>query len=276
MKHIRFNLLTFITVFVAACSGVQYKAPAIDSLAEQKALTEIEAYPMPVPKKIMSSVEAERMLHRVYEKLVSKAREVCWHVKEQKTCWWDVEYSAERDFNAYATDNNRVVVYHDVMTQVSTEDELAFVIAHEIGHHIADHIDETETRTGVGGVLGAIVMGAIAVNAGPCYTYSCQKNATDAVESAAKLGSAIGSITYSVQQEKEADLLAAFIVDRSGYDLVSTRNVLIKLGAMAGKKKTGFFATHPAGPERLATFENVIDLVYLDDDGMPDNQHQKR
>ena len=45
---------------------------------------------------------------------------------------------------------------------------------------------------------------------------------------------------------------------------------------MAGKKKTGFFATHPAGPERLATFENVIDLVYLDDDGMPDNQRTKR
>ena len=52
VKHIRFNLLTFITVFVGLF-GVQYKAPAIDSLAEQKALAEIEeAYPMPVPKKL--------------------------------------------------------------------------------------------------------------------------------------------------------------------------------------------------------------------------------
>ncbi len=272
MKFIQSVAFALFLFTITGCSGIQHVVPETDTVSEHKALAEIQNYTNPAAENSITPVEAEVMLRRTYSKLLPAAQEICEYVDEQETCWWEVEYNAEPTFNAYANEENHVVVFHGVMASVGSEDELAMVLAHEMGHHIADHIDETNTQAATGAVLGAILMGAIAVSAGPCYTYSCQQNMNNAMESTVKLGAAVGSRVYSVEQEKEADFLAAFILDRSGYDLLESRQVLVKLGAMSEDTETSFLASHPAGPERLASYDSVIELVYFDDDGMPDKE----
>ena len=181
MKNILTASVMVLVIPLSACSGVQHMMPVADSSHKAIALTEIQQYQLPIQKTVMSDKEAEVMLHAVYEKLLPAAKEICEFVDEHPTCWWDVDYSNERTFNAYANKENHVVVYHDVMTHVSSEDELAMVLAHEMGHHIAEHLDETKARAATGAVLGALAMAALSYNAGPCYSYSCTQNVSNAI-----------------------------------------------------------------------------------------------
>ncbi|MEP5763289.1 MAG: M48 family metalloprotease [Halieaceae bacterium] len=245
----------------------------IDEQAEANALVEISSTPLPIRKNVISEYDAEKLLHDTYAQLVPAAKEVCTFVEEQDLCWWDVNYNDERTFNAYATSENTIVVYHDIMAVSDTTDEVAMVLAHEMAHHIADHINEAKNRQAWGAFTGALLVAA-AVNSNGSYycDYNCQRNRQDAVNGAAQLGAAVGRISFSKKQEKEADMIAAYILARSGYDVAQSRNLLLKMGAMSTKKKTGFFDTHPAGPERLATYDQVIRDLLIDPDRMPDKK----
>ena len=50
------------------------------------------------------------------------------------------------------------------------------VLVHEMGHHVADHIDEGTTQITVGAIIGAVAMGVLLHKAGAwdCYSYGCQ------------------------------------------------------------------------------------------------------
>jgi predicted Zn-dependent protease len=116
-------------------------------------------------------------------------------------------------------------------------DEIAFVLGHEAGHHIADHIAKTRTQA----VTGALVLGTIA----------SLGNASDAtVRDMMDIGAAIGGRAYSQTFELEADVLGAFIAARAGYD--PERGALIfARPALAGGG--GLLSTHPASAQRQAT-----------------------
>ena len=274
MKNLNRLFIGTLISLTAACGGMQTQLPEVAAADEAKAFAEIQEQSKHMPKNVMSAVDAEEMLHRVYARLLPSAREICAHLAEQDTCHWDVDYSDERAFNAYATKENQIVVFHDVMTTVSSEDELAMVLAHEMGHHIGNHIEETEERAMVGSVLMGALMVVAASQAGPCYS-NCYQRGQDMGRATANMmsaGAAIGARTFSVKQEKESDVLSVYILHRAGYDVMEARGAIVKLGVMDGKSKTGFFATHPAGPERLASFDAASEVIFFDEDGLPDTK----
>ncbi|WOJ93692.1 M48 family metalloprotease [Congregibacter variabilis] len=254
---------------VGGCGSMQNKPPELAKADIERTAREIRSYPLPIKKRVLSEPHAEGSLYRVNQKIRDAATSVCRHVDENSVCWWDVDYDSERELNAYATDENRIVVFHDVMAYSASDSEIAMVLAHEMGHHIADHISESQGRAMVGALLGAVAMAAVQANAGPCYSYACQQNSQNAISNMAEAGALIGDRAYSVRQEKEADLISAYILQLAGYDLFASRQMLLKMGAASGREKTGFLATHPAGPERLASYDKVISRVLNDLDGMP-------
>ncbi len=272
MGTVRRVAIVGVLSLISACSGIQHLLPEADQLAFDSAVREIDAYPQPVGGNYIETAEAKAKLAQVYEKLRPAARQVCEFVDEQETCWWDVEYSSESEFGAYATKKNQIVVQHGLLEQISSDSELALVVAHEIGHHIADHIDESKARTVTGAIIGALAAGALIYSAGDCYSVTCQQSASDAIESSAAVGAAIGRISFSKKQEREADMLAAFILFNAGYDLNESRLMLVKMGAMSSQRKTRLLDTHPAGPERLATYDKVIEVVFMDDNFMPNKK----
>jgi Zn-dependent protease with chaperone function len=272
MGVVRRVAIVGVLSLISACSGVQHILPEADQLAFDSARQEIDAYPQSLSGNFIETQEARAKLAQVYEKLRPAARQVCEFVDEQETCWWNVKYSSDPELNAYANKKNQIVVHHGVMKHSSSDSELALVLAHEMGHHIADHIDESKAQTVTGAIIGALAAGALLYSAGPCYSVTCQQSASDAIESSAEVGAAIGRISFSKKQEREADMLAAFILFNAGYDLHESRLMLVKMGAISPNRKTRLFDTHPAGPERLATYDKVIQTVYMDDNFMPNKK----
>ena len=88
------------------------------------------------------------------------------------------------------------------------EDEVAMVIAHEIGHQSANHVATGQRNQMVGALVGAVLLGA--VDALASYRSPNAGNITSsAMQAGGDIGAVIGRISFSKEQEREADYLAA-------------------------------------------------------------------
>jgi predicted Zn-dependent protease len=124
---------------------------------------------------------------------------------------------------------------------LESQDELAFVLGHEAGHHIARHIPQQQQSA----AEGARVFGEIAMAGGG--------NARD-VARAAQLGAAVGARTYSRTAELEADAIGTVIAYRAGYDPVAGAQLFTRLP----EPEMRFLSTHPPNAERMRVVRRTM------------------
>jgi Zn-dependent protease with chaperone function len=128
-----------------------------------------------------------------------------------------------------------------LLAETSNADEIAFVLSHEAGHHIAAHIEKSQAQA----MTGALVLGALAT-----LGNASEQTVADMMD----LGAALGVRAYSQSYELEADVLGAFIAARAGY-APERGAVIFTRSALAGGG--GLLSTHPPSPQRLATVQQV-------------------
>lgn len=150
--------------------------------------------------------------------------------------------------NAFALPGGWVYVSRGLLVLANSEDELANVIGHEIGHVAARHAAQRETRsTGVGllSVLGTLAAAAIG---GP-----------EAARMVGQLGQVAGAgviASYSRDQERQADVIGQQMAAEAGWDplaLASFLETLEREGRMRteqGTRRPSFLDSHPAAGER--------------------------
>jgi len=120
-------------------------------------------------------------------------------------------------------------------------DELAFVLGHEAGHHIARHIPQQRQSA----AEGARVFGEIVLAGGG--------SARD-VARAAELGAAVGARSYSRSAELEADAIGTLIAFRAGYDPVAGAQLFTRLP----EPEMRFLSTHPPNAERMRVVRRTL------------------
>ena len=87
-----------------------------------------------------------------------------------RTTGWEYAVFVDKEPNAFALPGGKVGVYTGIFTVARNQDQLAAVIAHEIGHVISRHHEERITRqmqteTGLG-LIGALLLIVLSVLAG--------------------------------------------------------------------------------------------------------------
>ena len=234
------TLLALLLAVAAALGGggcaPQFSVPAPSQGALAAAQREIAMAP-PLREHARGPEEQMAMLRRVAARVFGAAQPVC-RARRGEGCGFRVAYDPSGRVNAYATGSGDVAVTAGLLRIVDGDAELAAVVAHEFGHHIAGHIPRARTRTALGALAGAAV-GA--------YT---------GLGDLSGLGASVGRIAYSKADEREADYLAAYITARAGYDLEEAGGIWAKLaGSGSNRATSGLLDTHPAGPERLAAWE---------------------
>lgn len=144
--------------------------------------------------------------------------------------------------NAIALPGGNVILFDGLIKQAKTPDEVAGVLAHEIGHVREKHVMQALLRQ-----MGlAVVLGGIDGNSGA-------------------LVNNVLAMSYSRNSEAEADAHSMKVLGNANISPVGTASFfdrLSQLDGSAGVKQdaaiTGYLSSHPLSASRKAAFEKSI------------------
>lgn len=159
------------------------------------------------------------------------------------------------DINAFALPGGYIYINRGLMSYLSSEEELAAVLGHEIGHVTARHSVRQQSQSQLLGVISA----AIEMNSG------------QSVGQLANIASGALLSGYGREMELEADDLGAQYMHVTGYSAQGMTSVLTVLkdqevyskevAERRGQKATGYhglFASHPSNDKRLKKILNEV------------------
>ncbi len=159
---------------------------------------------------------------------------------------WQFDYNVlddQQTVNAFALPGGPIFITEALLTQLTTEDEIAGVLAHETIHVIARHsaqqIASNELTNGL--------IGAVGVASGDANT----------AQTAAVIGQLI-SMRYSREDETQADTLGVCLMIAAGYNPEAMIDVMHVLENSGGPQGPEFFQTHPNPANRITQIEAAI------------------
>jgi predicted Zn-dependent protease len=253
--------------FLCGCAGAVHRLPEVSDGNLSLAQTEVQGAGGPPLRRAVTDDEVTETLNSALRRIRPPADQMCREMNVG-VCDWTFRASANRSMNASAAPNGLIVVNRGVVEYAENEEQVALVIAHEIGHQAANHIATGQRNQATGALIGALLLG-VAGAAASYRSYSGPQITRSAMETGANIGGAIGRISFSKEQEREADYLAAVILYRAGIDLDKARGVLVTMARASGRKETGMLDTHPAGPERIAAWDRAIEEIRASNGRLP-------
>lgn len=156
----------------------------------------------------------------------------------------------EAVYNAFASPAGKIFIYSGLLKAMNNEDELAGILAHEIGHVVSRHISQKISQAKkiniatLAGLIAGVFLGAAG---------------SGAIGSALTMGSMAAGrsmmLTNSRQDEIQADELGITYMTRAGYDGSGMITMLRTIRAkqwFGSKQIPTYMMTHPGLPQRLA------------------------
>ncbi len=164
-----------------------------------------------------------------------------------RTTPWQFEFSVLDDqetVNAFALPGGQIFITEALLSQLTTEDEIAGVLAHETVHVLARHSAQQIASSDLTNGL----IGAVGVASGDA----------NAAQTAAVIGQLIG-MRYSREDETQSDTLGVCLMIAAGYNPEGMIDVMRVLeNASGGSQGPEFFQTHPNPANRITQIENAI------------------
>ncbi|NNE58559.1 MAG: M48 family metallopeptidase [Hellea sp.] len=200
---------------------------------------------------------------------------------------WDYAVFDQDTKNAFVLPGNRVGFYRGMMDFANTDDQIAAIMGHEVGHVTGKHAAERVSQQ-LGGQL--VVAGGSAI-AGSQLAKKCRKNAeaqiggrgqvpnrelaviqrnydrcmTSAQRNTQYLNAALGMgfmigvvLPYSRKHETQSDLLGAKYMYKAGYNPYEAVKLWEKMAAEGGSRGPEFLSTHPDPMRRAEDLHNYI------------------
>ncbi len=114
--------------------------------------------------------------------------------------------SSSRAMNAGAGANGLIFVNRGIVEygQAERGGRSAWVFGHEIGHQAANHIANNQRNATTGLLIGAVLPGRRR-GAASYFSPAAAQVMRSAVNTGASVGGAVGRISFSKEQEREAD-----------------------------------------------------------------------
>ena len=166
-------------------------------------------------------------------------------------------YVVDEDvYNAFAGPGGHVFIYSGLIAAMESEDELAGILAHEIGHVFCRHISkqiEQSKKIGLAtlaGVLAGVFLGGSAATASAITTTSVAA------------GQSL-SLKYSREHEMEADQIGLKYLRQAGYNGEGLLKVLEKIRKkqwFGSKQIPSYMSTHPAVETRIMYLDTWIQI----------------
>ena len=161
----------------------------------------------------------------------------------------------DQTINAFALPGGQVFITQGLLKNLTSEAQLAGVLAHEVGHVVARHSAEQVAQS----QLTQGLSGAAAIAA-----YDPNSPGSSAVRAAAAAMIAkLVSLRFSRNDELQADNFAVKFTPQAGYDPHAMIAVMQMLDKQAGgSNPPEFMSTHPNPGNRIEELQKDIKQVY--------------
>ncbi len=162
---------------------------------------------------------------------------------------WEIVVFRSDLINAFALPGGKIGVYTAILNVAKTQDQLAAVLGHEVGHVIKKH-GKQRIQTQI------IAMGGLKVLEGLIGT-----NPT--VMGAFGIGAQYGVILpFSRSQESEADIVGLSLMAKAGFNPQGAIELWENMKQVSGSKMPEILSTHPAHDTRIKELKEKLPSVY--------------
>lgn len=158
---------------------------------------------------------------------------------------WEVTVFDDEQANAFALPGGKIGVYNGLLNVAYNQHQLAAVIAHEVGHVLANHSNERASQSTLRevGLATARILGA-----------------SDSTLEAIGYGAELGLfLPFNRTQESEADSIGVLLMARAGFDPEQSIALWENMSADGGPRPPEFLSTHPSPSSRMADLGAMMD-----------------
>lgn len=213
----------------------------ISITAEQEIALGVHSLPAMVEQYggLHPDAEAQKFVKQIGQRIVqnSDARQTPYQ--------YDFHLLADAEVvNAFALPGGQVFITTALFNKLETEDQLAGIFGHEVGHVVARHGAERIAKQ----ELTQGLTGAAVVASGDYNTAQ-----------AAQMIAGLINMSYGRDQELESDDLGVRFMLQAGYDAEALIGVMqILEQASGGQRQPEFLSTHPSPENRVQKIKDAI------------------
>ncbi len=186
---------------------------------------------------------------------------------------WEILLNKERTINAFALPGAYLGLNLGLVAVVTSRDELASVLAHELSHVTQRHIARMMTRQSQQAplLLAGMILGILAAGKNP--------NAASAVLTGSQALGAQSQLNFSRDMEREADRMGFGVSTQAGFAPQGFVTMFGKLDQASRLNDFGNFPylrSHPLSTERMADMQNRIELPDVHTPPNPSARHNEQ
>jgi predicted Zn-dependent protease len=170
---------------------------------------------------------------------------------------WQIMMGRDRSVNAFALPGGYLGLHLGLIAVVSSRDELASVLAHELSHVTQRHISRLTTKQNAQTpwIIGAMILGALAA--------SKNTNAASALITGGQAVAMQNQLNFSRDMEREADRVGFGVMSDAGFEPQGFASMFDKLQDASRLNDNGAFPylrSHPLTSERIADIRGRLPL----------------
>ncbi|MEO6854995.1 MAG: M48 family metalloprotease [Rhodoferax sp.] len=166
---------------------------------------------------------------------------------------WEVLMGADRTINAFALPGGYLGLHLGLLGVVTSPDELASVLGHELSHVTQRHISrmmESQSKA-MPWMIGAMILGVLAASKSP--------DAANAMVVGGQAAAVQNQLNFSRDMEREADRIGYGVMTQAGFDPIGFVSMFEKLQQASRIGDNGslpYLRTHPLTTERIADMQS--------------------
>jgi predicted Zn-dependent protease len=166
---------------------------------------------------------------------------------------------------------NRVGFYKGMMDFAGSDDQIAAIMGHEVGHVTGKHAAERVSTQMAGqlAVVGGTILGGAQLNKRCKTTARTQREYNLCMQKASRntrlLNGALGMgftlgvmLPFSRKHESQSDLLGAKYMHKAGYNAYESVKLWEKMAENSKRRQPEFLSTHPDPSRRARDLHNYI------------------
>lgn len=163
---------------------------------------------------------------------------------------WEFHLVQDQEPNAFCMPGGKIVVNEGILPYTQTEEGLAIVLGHEVGHAVAKHSAERLSQQMVASYGGQILSGVLANKSAATQMLAQQVYG---------LGAQYGvMLPYSRKNESEADHLGLVFAAMAGYNPQAAVSFWQRMASSGSQKVPEFMSTHPSDVSRISNIQKLM------------------